>query len=383
MTPLRAELLRERARELGLDVVRVTHVAPLDNLAIELASRISSGLLPESLIRDDHHLRRRCEPAIHLRGARTVICTAVGYHREGEEGTTKDGQLHGRIGRYTWCDYYGELRAKLKELAAWIRHEVPGTRSVAYSNYTSLAEKPLAVRSGIGWQGKNSLVLNHSLGSWLVLGELVTQLEIEPDDACDDGCGTCDECVRACPTGALVAPGVLDARRCIQHRCGTDGPIPVAMREVWKNRLYGCDTCQEVCPYNHDRPSTSLSATRGCVGASVPLLPLFSMTPEQIRDRFAGNQMAKSWVKPEYLLRNAAICLGNLGDPAAVPTLSEALINPSPLVRGAAAWALGQFGDGKASSALSARRTSEPDPEVVSEIRAALEGGDSKGAGRP
>jgi epoxyqueuosine reductase len=374
MAPLKAGLLREKARKLRIDAVKFTHVAPLERVSAELASRIRGGLLPESLVRDDHHLKRRSEPAIHLRAARSVICAAMGYYREGPPEETGAREPHGRIGRYTWCDYYGELRARLKELAAWMRQERPGTRSVAYSNYTSLAEKPLAVRSGIGWQGKNSLVLNRSLGSWFILGELVTQVEIEPDDACADGCGACDACMRACPTGALVAPGVLDTRRCIQHRCGSEGPIPQGMRQAWGTRLYGCDTCQEACPYNRDVPPTSLSATRGCVGSSVPLLPLFSMTPDQIRHRFAGNQMAKSWVKPEYLLRNAAICLGNLGDPVAVPILSSALTDPSPLVRGAAAWALGRLGGKRAVGALDSRRTAETDPEVAAEIRAALGG---------
>jgi epoxyqueuosine reductase len=379
MRSISATVVREKGRELGIHVLRFSLAVELRGHADTLASRARAGMLPAGFCRDEHHVLRRSVPSVHLRGARTVICGALGYYRRELEDGTRPGQPHGRIGRYTWCDYYGELRQRLRELAAWIRQERPGTRSVAYSNYTSLAEKPLAVRSGIGWQGKNSLILNHSLGSWLILGELVTQAEIEPDSAEADGCGRCDACVRACPTGALVSPGVLDARRCIQHRCGTDGHIPAAMRQVWENRLYGCDTCQEACPYNQSVAEIGLHASRGCVGPSVPLLPLLSLTDDDIRERFGANQMAKPWVRPEYLLRNAAVALGNMGDEASVPGLSRALAHPSVLVRGAAAWALGRLGGKGAAIALSARWMVETDPAVVDELRAALDRGGESG----
>lgn len=372
MPTLTTGAVREKAHDLGIDAIRFTHVRPLDGLAAALTSRISAGLLPEDLVRDEHHLRRRSQPARHLRGARSVVSAALGYFRDEPEDATETGAPHGRIARYTWCDYYGELRQRLRELARWMNEQLPGTRSVAYSNYTSLAEKPLAVRAGLGWQGKNSLVLNATLGSLAVLGDLVTQAEFEPDVPVGDGCGECDACVRACPTGALVAPAVLDTRRCIQHRGSSDGPIPADMRALWENRLYGCNTCQDVCPRNRKVPITRIRATRGCVGASVPLLPLFSMTDDEIRHRFAGNQMAKPWVRPQYLLRNAAVCLGNLGDPVGIPVLVDALSHRSPLVRGAAAWSLGQLGGNRAARALEQRLRSELDEAVILEIRGAL-----------
>ncbi len=372
MNSLAPELVREKAQELGIDVIRFTHVGPLHDFAGELRTRLTTGLVPESLCRDAHHLRRRSEPASHLREARTAVCAALGYFRNEPEDCTKPGEPHGRIARYTWCDYYGELRQRLRDLGRWLKSELPGARSVAHSNYISLAEKPLSVRAGVGWQGKNSLVLDRNLGSWTVLGELVTQAEFEPDQPQPDGCGACDACMKACPTGALVSPGVLDTRLCIQYWCGSEGHVPAATRSVWQNRLYGCSTCQDVCPYNRDAPITRIRASRGCVGASVPLLTLFSMTDDEIRKRFSGNQMAKSWVKPEYLMRNAAICLGNVGDPVAVPTLIEGLSHPSPPVRGASAWALGQLGGRRATNALVARRRLEVDRSVRDEIQAAL-----------
>ncbi|HEX2986747.1 MAG TPA: tRNA epoxyqueuosine(34) reductase QueG, partial [Chloroflexota bacterium] len=280
----------------------------------------------------------------------------------------------GRIARYALGDdYHDVLLSRVRQLLDAVSSSL-GTRPAGrfFVDSSPLSERAVAARAGLGWFGKNSCLLT-SRGSWMLLAEIVTDLELQPDEPVRRDCGRCRICLDRCPTGALVGPYRLDARRCIsyltiEHR----GAIPADLRPLIGDRIFGCDVCQEVCPHNRlARPCDEQAfAPRAGVGASPALLPLMSMDGARFKAMFRGSPVLRT--KRRGLLRNVAVALGNSGDPAAVPALSAGLGDPEPLVRGHAAWALGRIGGIQARSALERALAAEADDEVRREIIAAL-----------
>jgi epoxyqueuosine reductase len=236
-----------------------------------------------------------------------------------------------------------------------------------------LLERDFARLAGLGWFGKNTMLLNKRLGSYFFLGALLLDIALQPDTPVTTShCGTCTACLEACPTQAFVGPGQLDARRCISYlTIELRGPIPHALREPMGQWIFGCDVCQEVCPWNRKAPLANEPAFQprpGLVPAN--LVELLELSPEAFRQRFRGTTITRA--KRRGFLRNVAIALGNSGDPSAVPALVKALQDEEPLVRGAAAWALGRLGTVEAKAALAARSVIETDAMVRAEIDLAV-----------
>jgi epoxyqueuosine reductase len=282
--------------------------------------------------------------------------------------------LRGQVARYALGDDYHDvmldrLRTLLAEIRARYGAEVVGR---PYVDTGPLLERDLAQRAGLGWWGKNTNLLHRDLGSYFFLGALLLGLELEPDTPTTAHCGTCRRCLVACPTNAFVAPYVLDARRCISYlTIELKGPIPRELRPLMGTWIYGCDICQEVCPWNRKAPATDEPAFQPRGDLAAPeLIPLLRITDEEFRERFRGSPIKRT--KRRGLLRNVAVALGNIGDPAAVPALREALSDPEPLVRGHAAWALGRLGSPEARAALEAAISKETDAYVRSELAAAV-----------
>jgi epoxyqueuosine reductase len=331
----RAEAIRALAADLGIDRVGFTSAAPMVRAAARIRrARRLFGTLGDSPVGG-------CDPGERLPGARSVLVAAQGYLTDEPEDLSRPGEPHGLIARYTWRDPYGDLRARLKRLAAALP-ALTGTGVRARVGVNGgLAEKPLAVRAGVGGWGKHGIVIAGPLGSWVVVGEVVTDLELPPDPPGRSGCGACRACIDACPTGAIVAPRVVHRARCIQHLSSRAGRLPPEVRDAWGQRLYGCSTCQDVCPRNRQALRTSRRPERGVVGPSLPLVPLLAWSEEEYRARVAGNQMAARWVAWGAIRRNACVALGHSGDPASVPALRAVLVaDPDTGVRDAATWAL-------------------------------------------
>jgi epoxyqueuosine reductase len=243
----------------------------------------------------------------------------------------------------------------------------------AYVDTGPLLERDLARRAGLGWFGKNTMLLHPRIGSYFFLGALMLDLPLRPDPPfTGDHCGTCTRCLDACPTGAFVGPRVLDARRCISYlTIELRGPIPRELRPLVGDWIFGCDICQEVCPWNRKAPVSLEPAFRPRAGFETPeLIPMLQMTQEEFSARFKGSPIKRA--KRRGLLRNVAVALGNAGDRAAIPALVVALRDPEPLVRGHAAWALGRLGGAAALSALRATREGEDDPFVIEELEMAV-----------
>ena len=235
-----------------------------------------------------------------------------------------------------------------------------------------MLDRAAAARAGLGWFGKNGNILTPQLGSWVLIGQLLTDLPLPPDAPLSKTCGQCARCIPACPTDAIVAPYVVDNRRCISYQTIENrGVIPRELRAAIGNWVFGCDICQEVCPVNRKARATG-DANFGRRDLAHPdLVELLTMTEAQFRERFAGTPVMRAkWVG---MRRNACIALGNGRDPAAVPPLADALADAEPLVRQHAAWALGRIGGSDAADALRRALIDERDGAVREEIGLALD----------
>lgn len=314
---------------------------------------------------------KRLDPTLVLSGARSVISVAQRYAPPPLPPVDWRGELRGRIAAYALgADYHRTVKRRLKELAARIATLFPSGEVRWYVDTGPILEREWAAAGGLGWFGKNTNILHTEQGSWFFLGELLTTLDIEPDPPVADHCGTCVRCLDLCPTNALEPGYVLDARKCIsywtiEHR----GSIPRDFRPQLGNWVFGCDICQEVCPWN-EKLSRSLGAAD--TDALLPSLPaLMALDEEEFRQRYRGTALLRT--KREGLLRNAAIVLGNTQNPRAVASLGQALgCDPSAVVRAHAAWALGRIGGVAARTSLDAARRSEADTGVRAEIDEAL-----------
>ncbi len=313
---------------------------------------------------------KRCDPSLLLADVRSIVCLGVRYDPPPPPPVDWRSELRGRIASYAaGRDYHDVLRGRLKRLAAELRRSVPSVAHRIYVDAGPVLERDWAARAGLGWFGKNTNLLHKRHGSWFFLAEILTDLELEPDAPVTDHCGTCTACLVRCPTQALGPGFDLDARRCIsywtiEHR----GAIPVAMRSGLENWIFGCDVCQEVCPWNEKMRPPGPADER-----LTPRLPeLLQLDDEGFRQRFRGTPVKRA--KREGLLRNVAVVLGNTGNPDAVAPLAAALASdPSTLVRVHAAWALGKLGGGVARQALEvARRHDDACREAIEAALASM-----------
>jgi epoxyqueuosine reductase len=322
-------------------------------------------------------IAHRADPARILPGARTLVVVGLNHHTRPLPAGLWDDPARGLIASYAWgADYHDLMLPRLKQLAAALEVETGGPIAHrAYVDTGPLLERDLAAAAGLGFVGKNTNLIHPRLGSWLLLGALLLVVDLPPRNGGGDGgtCGRCTRCLDACPTAAFAAPYVLDARRCIsyltiEHR----GPIPRELRPLLGNRIFGCDICQEVCPWNRRfaRPGADPAFHPRDVDAIAPsLLDLLALDEGAFRQRFRGTPIWRA--KRRGLLRNAAVAAGNWGDPVAVPALARALEDGEPLIRCHAAWALGRIGGAHARSVLDRALAVEVDSEVRAEIEAA------------
>ncbi len=371
-----AQAVRERAEGLGFDLVGFAPAAPFERERELILEDLARGHLTGMSWITADRVRLSCDPEALLPGVRTIVALGTAY--ASPEPQVENAGLRGRVARYAWSrDYHDVVPPKLRTLAA----EIVGlagkeTRCRTFVDTGPLVDRAAAERAGVGFVGKNTCVLTGRFGSYVLLSAILTTAEISTEHVAQRDCGSCQLCLDACPTDAFVGPRQLDATRCIsyltiEHR----GPIPIPLRSQIGSWVFGCDVCQEVCPWNRARPFAAheeLAPETG-VGANLDLVELFDLDDAAFRQRFRGTPLTRA--KRSGLLRNAAVVLGNLGDPVAIPSLAHALDDVDPLVRRHAAWALGQLGEksSEAPSALRAKLAAETDPDVMEELLAALQ----------
>lgn len=356
------ERIKQLAAELGFVACGVCPaVAPpgLDHLDRWLASGFAGQMhwLEERRAAYEH-------PAGVLPGTRSLIVLAYPY-RTVEPQPSEPGQ--GRVSRYAWGrDYHDLLRKKLHRIADAVRDLAPGAQARGVVDTAPLLEGEFARLAGIGWIGKNTLLLNRQWGSWFFLAAVLTDLELPADEPfAADHCGTCRACLDACPTDAFVEPYVLDARRCISYlTIELQDHIPNELRSGLGDWVFGCDICQDVCPWNRKAPTSAEPEFAPTPDRNpLDLVALLSLTEEQFRARFRGTPLWRAHRRG--LLRSAALVLGNQRFEPATDALAELLDDPEPLVRAASGWALLQIGTAEAVAAVQSRRAVETDTDVL------------------
>ena len=362
------------AADAGFDLVAV---ASADDFAFdreETLRRIDAGLMDGLPWFNPERVQRGTDPETLLPGARSIISLGWNYFPPNDPSASIDQGLVARYARGR--DYHRVMKRRMRRVVLELTERLRERFAARwYVDDGPMLDRAAAARAGLGWFGKNGNILNPTYGSWLLLGQIITDLPLTADAPLAKTCGQCSRCMPACPTDAIVAPYVVDNRRCISYlTIENRGAIPVDLRAPMGNWVFGCDICQEVCPVNRKAKSTQDPNFGRTDLSAVDLVELLDMTDEQFRERFAGTAIMRA--KRVGLQRNACIALGNAADPVSVPALTRALRFAPPLVRRHAAWALGRIGGPAADAALTHALAEETDAEVLAEIRRELEAGD-------
>jgi epoxyqueuosine reductase len=319
---------------------------------------------------------RRIDPRMLMADARSLVMLGLNYGPSGDPLAALALKDAGAISVYArHRDYHDVVKGKLKQLAAFLVASAMPKQAVVkvFVDTAPLMEKPLAARAGIGWQGKHTNLVSREFGSWLFLGAILTDLELSPDPPEPDHCGTCRACLDACPTDAFPAPYRLDARRCISYlTIEHKGPVPRELRSRMGNRIYGCDDCLAVCPWNRfARAGREAKLAARADLEAPPLAELGRLDDAGFRALFAGGPIKR--VGRDRFLRNVLIAIGNSSEPSLAAVASDRLDDESPLVRGAAIWALAQLLSREQLARLAqGRAESEREPDVADEWRFAL-----------
>jgi len=372
------QALKSEARRLGFDLVGITTPEPPPHLSV-YQRWIAAGLHGEmSYLASERACSRRADPRTIVPDCQTILVLGARYPedasltvRKGESAAvnlTAGKVAAGKIAAYA-CgpDYHDlfapRLRALVAFLEAQVGHPIPNRW---YTDTGPLLERDLAQRAGLGWIGKNTCLIAPGLGSYFLLAEILLAFELEPDPPfLADRCGTCTRCLAACPTGCILPDRTIDARRCISYlTIELKSAIPPDLRPLMGEWVFGCDICQQVCPWNQSKPFPQ-------IGSIPDLQAELKLTPEEFNHRFRGAPLRRT--KRRGYLRNVAVALGNSHDLTAIPSLVQTLRHdPEPLVRGHTAWALGQMGGRATQDALQASIQMEADAFVLAEIHAAI-----------
>ena len=330
------------ARQVGFDSCRIAECNPPAH-ATEFREWLRQGAHGEM-----NYMQRgeekRCDPRKILPGARSIVSLALNYfqvertHRRSETAAT------GRIARYAWGDdYHNVIGTKLDRIDKFLR--TFGGHQKSYVDTGPILERDHGAQSGIGWHGKSTMLIDERLGTWFFLAEILTTLELPPDEPVRDRCGTCERCITACPTSAITAPHQLDARRCISYlTIELKDAIPLELRPLIGDRIFGCDDCLDACPWNRFAQASrhsAFSARRSTTGMS--LREYLELNNDQFRELFKNSPIKR--IKRRGFLRNVCVALGNVGDASDLPALERAAADPEPLIAEHAAWAIKQIRD--------------------------------------
>ncbi len=365
------QLLIGYAKEIGIDKIGFASADPFYELKERLKEHRKLGY--ESGF-EEKNIEKRTEPTLTVSNPKSIVSIALAYpSKMSNPPKSEKGAYRGIISRSAWGkDYHDVLRNKLQMLQSFLVDHVPGCRIELMVDTGVLSDRAVAERAGIGWVGKNCNVITPEFGSWVYLGEMITDISFEPDTPVTEDCGDCTICIDSCPTGAIVQPGQLDAQKCISFITQTKGMVPVLYRTKIGNRLYGCDTCQQVCPKNKGLNWTQQEEFLPDPEIAKPLLkPLLSMSNRDFKERFGSS--ASSWRGKKPIQRNAIIALGHFRDESALSELEMCLLkDPRPEIRGTAAWSIGRIGSSEAINLLHKAKMSEKEDMVLDEIEQAL-----------
>ncbi|WP_223593107.1 tRNA epoxyqueuosine(34) reductase QueG [Neobacillus bataviensis] len=359
------------SKEIGIDKIGFTSADPFTELKNRLITQQQLGYQSGF---EEPDIEKRVNPALLLQEPKSIISIALAYpSKMNERVESKKGERRGIFSRASWgLDYHHILRDRLKKLEEFILTKVPDARLKSMVDTGELSDRAVAERAGIGWSGKNCAIITPEFGSYVYIGEMITSIPFEPDTPIEDQCGTCTKCLDACPTGALVQGGQINAQRCISYLTQTKEIIPDEFREKIGNRIYGCDSCQTACPHNKGKNFHFHNEMEPDPEVAKPLLrPILKLSNREFKKQFGS--LAGSWRGKKPIQRNAIIALAHFKDESAVSDLVDILQNEvSPIAKGTAAWALGKIGGETAFAALKRAEEQETDQAVQREIKKGL-----------
>lgn len=362
----------EYSKTIGIDKIGFTSASTFEEMKVRLITQqklnYQSGF-------EEKDIEKRVNPSLLLDKPKSIISIALAYPSKMKERVvSKKGERRGIFCRASWgTDYHTVLKDRLKKLEDYIQERIPDALCKSMVDTGELVDRAVAQRAGIGWSGKNCAIITPEFGSYVYLGEMITNLPLEPDTPMEDQCGTCNKCIDVCPTGALIQGGQLNAQRCIAFQTQTKGFLAEEFREKLGNRIYGCDTCQTVCPKNkgmdfHNHPEMEPDPE-----IAKPLLqPLLFISNKEFKEKYG--HISGSWRGKKPIQRNAIIALAHFKEEGAIGDLITVMKkDPRPVIRGTAAWALGKIGGDESMTALQTANQQEEDQEVLQEIEDALQ----------
>ena len=359
------------SKTIGIDKIGFTTASPFDELKNRLIRQqelhYQSGF-------EEPDIDKRTNPSLLMDGAQSIISIAVAYpSKMTNRVVSKKGERRGIFSRASWgMDYHIVLRERLRKLEAYIKEKVPGALCKSMVDTGELADRAVAERAGIGWSGKNCAIITPEFGSYVYLGEMITNLPFEPDIPMEDQCGTCNKCIEACPTGALVQGGQINAQACISFLTQTKGMIAEEFRNKIGNRLYGCDSCQTACPVNKGKDFHLHQEVEPEPEIAKPLLrPILKLSNRQFKEKFG--HVSGAWRGKNPIQRNAMIALAHFKDESALEDLVDLLNHDSrPMIRATAAWAIRMIAGKESKATLEEALRVESDDTVKTEIEKAL-----------
>lgn len=359
------------SKTIGIDKIGFASPAPFTELKNKLLRQqelqFQSGF-------EEPDIEKRVRPELIFDKPQSIIAIAVAYPSKMKvRVVSKKGERRGIFCRASWGqDYHHILRKKLKMLEEYIASKVPEAKFKSMVDTGELVDRAVAERAGIGWSGKNCSIITPEFGSYVYLGEMITNLPFKPDSPIEDQCGSCTKCLEACPTGALVQGGQLNSQRCIAYLTQTKGFLPEEFRDKIGNRLYGCDSCQTACPINKGKDFHFHTETEPDSEIAKPLLkPILHISNRDFKEKFGP--VSGSWRGKKPIQRNAVLALAHYKDESAVPDLVKVMKeDPRPVLRGTAAWSLAKIGGPDAKAALDKALELEKDEEVLAEIETGL-----------
>ncbi|KIL50066.1 iron-sulfur cluster-binding protein [Jeotgalibacillus alimentarius] len=367
---LKQEII-DHADELGIDKIGFTSADFFSDLKGRLirqeALNYQSGF-------EEKDIDKRVTPSLLMHEPKSIISIALAYPSKMKDAPrSKKGERRGVFARASWGeDYHTVLRKALERLEQFIQERVPDARMKSMVDTGELVDRAVAERAGVGWSAKNCSIITPEFGSYVYLGEMITNIPFSPNEPMEDQCGDCNLCVDVCPTGALVQGGQLDAKKCIAFLTQTKDFLPDEYRTKIGNRLYGCDTCQTVCPKNkgidmHKHPEFEPDPE-----IAKPLLePLLTISNREFKESYG--HVSGSWRGKKPIQRNALIALAHFKEASALPSIFEVMQHDvRPVMRGTAAWAAGKIGGEEAEKMLLKQKELEQDEEVLKEIEKGL-----------
>ncbi|MEW9503125.1 tRNA epoxyqueuosine(34) reductase QueG [Jeotgalibacillus marinus] len=365
-TALKKDII-DHAKSLGIDKIGFTTADVFTEMKNHLIRQEKHGFQSGF---EEKDIDKRVDPSLIFSKPRSIIAIALAYPSKMKDAPRSvRGARRGIFARASWgTDYHAVLRDRLSKLEAFIQERVPEARFRSMVDTGELVDRAVAERAGIGWSGKNCSVITPEYGSYVYLGEMITNLPFEPDEPMHDQCGSCNKCVDVCPTGALVQGGQLDSQKCIAFLTQTKDFLPDEYRAKLGNRIYGCDTCQTICPKNKGKDFHFHLEMEPDGEVAKPLLePLLTISNREFKETYG--HVSGSWRGKKPIQRNAIIALAHFKEESALSTLIEVMNEDvRPVMRGTAAWAIGKIGGEGVEEALLHQREQEKNEEVIQEI---------------